>query len=134
MNSDAYILFVDDDEEDHLIMFEYFKDLGKERQLKFIRNGLAAIQFLEGIPDGDALPSLIVMDLNMPMLNGKETLHQLKNNERFMNIPVVIFSTAEVEYEKRRCLNLGAAAYMVKPTTYADGLSVVQRLVRYLDN
>ncbi len=134
MNSDTYILFVDDDEEDHLIMFEYFKELGRERQLKFIRNGLAAIHFLEAIPDGDALPRLIVMDLNMPMLNGKETLHQLKNNKRFLSIPVVIFSTAQVEYERRRCLNLGAEEYMVKPTTYVDGLGVVQKFIKYLDN
>lgn len=133
MNSTAYILFIDDDEEDHLIMFEYFKDLGKEKQIKFIRNGQEALGTLARVPEGEALPKLIVIDLNMPVLNGKETLQQLKSNKRFKDIPVMIFSTSENEHEKRKCYSLGAQEYLVKPTTYADGLTIAEKFVRYLE-
>ena len=133
MNSKAYILFIDDDEEDHLIMFEYFKDLGKEKQIKFTRNGHEALGNLSQVPEGEPLPRLIVIDLNMPVLNGKETLYQLKSNRRFKDIPVVIFSTSENEHEKHKCYSLGAKEYLVKPTTYADGLIIAEKFVKYLE-
>ena len=131
--NDRQIIFVDDDEEDHLIMFEYFKDCGKDKQIRFIRNGQEALRYLEDIPESDPLPNLIVLDLNMPILNGTQTLVQIRRNTRFKNIPVVIFSTSENESEKRKCLSLGADDYLVKPTTYLDGLKMVQKFTSYID-
>ena len=127
-----HIIFVDDDEEDHLILFEYFRDVGKEKQVKFIKNGQEALRYLNDIPDDAQLPRLIVLDLNMPILNGTQTLLQIKKNARLKNIPVVIFSTSENENEKRKCLSMGANEYLVKPTNYMDGVKLVEKFSSYL--
>ena len=130
--SKGQIIFVDDDEEDHLILFEYFRDLGRESQVKFIRNGQEALRYLDGITDDTELPKLIVLDLNMPILNGTQTLLHIKKNARLKNIPVIIFSTSENENEKRKCLSLGANEYLVKPTNYMDGLKLVEKFSSYI--
>lgn len=133
MTTDRHILFVDDDEEDHLIISQYFKDLGKEKRIRFIKNGLEAIRFLEHIPDEASLPCLIVLDLNMPILNGTQTLLQIKRNRRLDDIPVIILSTSENESEKRKCLSLGATEYLVKPSTYLDGVKLTRKFTAYFD-
>ncbi len=128
----GHIIFVDDDEEDHLIMFEYFREVGKDECVKFIKNGQEALNYLNGIPDDAAMPCLIVLDLNMPILSGTQTLAQLKSHPRYRDIPVLIFSTSENENEKRKGLNLGAQEYIVKPTTYMDGFQMVEKFTGYL--
>ncbi len=128
----SQIIFVDDDEEDHLIMLEYFRESGKGDCIKFIKNGQEALNYLNDISDDTRLPCLIVLDLNMPILNGTQTLALLKGNPRYRKIPVLIFSTSENENEKRKCLSLGAREYIVKPTTYLDGFEVVEKFAGYL--
>lgn len=133
MSNQGHIMFVDDDEEDHMIIFEYFKDFGKDDQIRFIKNGQDALNYLEAIPNGEPMPRLIVLDLNMPIMNGAQTLFHLKRNKRFKDIPVKIFSTSENENEKRKCLSLGADEYLVKPGSYADGLKLVEKFIKYLE-
>ena len=126
------ILFVDDDEEDHFIMLQYFKEVGKDQHVKFIRNGQEAIDFLERISDDSVLPRLIVLDLNMPILNGTQTLLQMKRTKRLSRIPVIILSTSENENERRKCLSFGAEEYLVKPSTYQEGLHLIEKFTAYL--
>ena len=130
--SQGQIIFVDDDEEDHLILFEYFRDLGREKQVRFIRNGQEALRYLDEITDDTELPRLIVLDLNMPILNGTQTLFHLKQTTRFRNIPVIIFSTSENETEKRKCLSLGAVDYVVKPLTQKECREIVKHFCTFL--
>jgi CheY-like chemotaxis protein len=132
MNSCQHILVVDDDLEDQLILLEYFKDCGKEQQVKFFKNGLETINYLAEIPLDGTLPKLIVLDLNMPILNGTQTLLQIKRNQRFKNIPVIIFSTSENENEKRKCMSFGAEEYLVKPSTFNDGLRMIKKFTDYM--
>lgn len=132
MTMEPHILFVDDDEEDHLIIKEYFREREQERYVRFIKNGRDALRLLEELPDDDSLPSLIVLDLNMPILNGTQTLLQMKRNKRLKEIPVIILSTSENENEKRKCLSLGAEEYLVKPSTYGEGLKLIEKFSAYL--
>ena len=132
MTDQTMILFVDDDEEDHFIMLQYFKEVGKDQHVKFIRNGQEAIDFLEGISDDSVLPRLIVLDLNMPILNGTQTLLQMKRTKRLSRIPVFILSTSENENERRKCLSFGAEEYLVKPSTYQEGLHLIEKFTAYL--
>ena len=132
MTDQTMILFVDDDEEDHFIMLQYFKEVGKDQHVKFIRNGQEAIDFLEGISDDSVLPRLIVLDLNMPILNGTQTLLQMKRTKRLSRIPVIILSTSENENERRKCLSFGAEEYLVKPSTYQEGLHLIEKFTAYL--
>lgn len=134
MSNRNHIMFVDDDEEDRFIMLEYFRESGNENHIHFITNGQEALDYLESIPEDGNLPRLIVLDLNMPILNGTQTLFQLKRSRRFKDIPVIIFSTSENENEKRKCLSMGADDYLVKPASYNEGLKVVEKFTRFLED
>ncbi len=120
MNEHFQILVVDDDLEDRLILDIFFKEEQLDSHVTYRENGQQALHFLENISDDSLLPRLIVLDLNMPILNGTQTLFQLKQTLRFRNIPVIIFSTSQNETEKRKCLSLGAVDYMVKPLTQEE--------------
>jgi CheY-like chemotaxis protein len=132
MSSDRQILFVDDDEEDRLIMLQYFREFGKQQNVEFRSNGREAIDFLEQIADDGLLPCLIVLDLNMPILNGTQTLLHIKRIKRLSRIPVIILSTSENDNERRKCLSLGAEDYLVKPSTYQQGLKLIEKFSAYI--
>ena len=132
MSNEISILVVDDDKEDHIILEEYFSESGINQNVKFVENGLLALEYLEGISDDTALPKLIVLDLNMPLLNGSQTLLQLKQNNRFKNIPVIIYSTSESDNEKRKCLSFGAIDYLVKPVTMEEGQRMVDKFKTFI--
>jgi CheY-like chemotaxis protein len=132
MSNDIKILVVDDDKEDHLILQEYFSDSHIDKNVLFVDNGVRALEYLEGIHDESLLPSLIVLDLNMPLLNGTQTLLQLKQDNRLKNIPVIIYSTSESENEKRKCLSFGAIDYLVKPVTMEEGQRMVDKFKSFI--
>ena len=101
--------------------------MGRKQLSANRENGQDALFFLEQIDDDELLPRLIVLDLNMPILNGTQTLLRLKQIPRLRTIPVIIFSTSENETEKRKCLSLGAVDYMVKPLTLEEGRETINR-------
>ncbi|HEY0653846.1 MAG TPA: response regulator [Chryseosolibacter sp.] len=132
MNNDIRILVVDDDKEDHMILQEYFSESNIEQNVMFVENGVKALEYLEGISNESALPKLIVLDLNMPLMNGSQTLLHLKQSNRLKNIPVIIYSTSESENEKRKCLSFGAVDYMVKPVTMEEGQRMVDKFKSFI--
>lgn len=113
------ILLVEDDEEDQFLMREAFNDNGIGEALRFANNGESAIEYLDEL-DPEELPSLIIMDLNMPRMNGRETLAHLKQHDVYRSIPVIIYSTSINDIERIRCKEIGAAAYIIKPTTFTE--------------
>ncbi len=119
------ILLVDDDAEDCIIIQGAFEDFGYTSLLHFEEDGEKAVNYLQQcLPEG-RLPSLIILDLNMPRMNGRQTLSYLKNNEAFAAIPVIIFSTSLNQFEYDQCLALGAHSYVIKPMTYKEAQEVV---------
>ena len=125
------ILVVDDDIEDHMIMKEYFEDMNYKDPVKFVVNGIDAIKYLES-QDEEMLPQLIILDLNMPIMNGTQTLLHIKRDKKLKDIPVIIYSTSENETERRKTLSLGALDYIVKPITFEDGHGMVSKFLTYL--
>lgn len=104
--------------EDQYIMQEAFKANGRSTEILYFANdGEMAIQWLEGLHKED-LPHLIVLDLNMPRMDGKTTLRYLKENDSFKSIPVIIYSTSEHSVDKQVCRQLGAALYVTKPSSF----------------
>lgn len=126
------ILVVDDDVEDHMIIQEYFEDANFKDSIKFVVNGVEAINYLES-EKGGVLPKLIILDLNMPIMNGTQTLVNIKRDAELKNIPVIIYSTSENETEKRKTLSLGALDYVVKPSAFDEGLKMVSKFLSYLE-
>ena len=126
MSNDVKILLADDDPEDRMIMADSFRELKLSKVIHFVENGESIISYLEAIKDETALPSLIILDLNMPRMNGTQTLKSIKGNERYKRIPVIIFSTSINSIEMEECIKTGAESYIVKPVTYKECLSTAQ--------
>jgi CheY-like chemotaxis protein len=128
MRRHPYILIADDDADDRFLMDSAFKEIEGLAKLSFVENGSQVLDYLNAINDGDALPDLIVLDLNMPLMNGPETLLLLKEHERYKRIPVIIHSTSESETDRARCLGIGAASYLYKGSGYDKVVEVAQFL------
>ena len=119
------ILVIDDDDEDRMLMQDMFSEIGVPEIAHFEENGEKALSYLEHL-EKDALPTVIILDLNMPKLNGTQVLKILKNDHRFKNITVIIYSTSENAIEKEETVILGAHSYIIKPISYEECLDTVK--------
>src|SRR5688572_12136590 len=94
--------------------------------LFFVNNGKEVISALGKLQD-DQMPCLIVLDYNMPGLNGADILKELANNERYQGIPKIVWSTSGADKFKQTCLQLGAKDYVIKPSNNND----LEKIARY---
>jgi CheY-like chemotaxis protein len=123
------ILLVDDDVEDQFIFCDALENVDNTEPVHIECSGVDALDYLSSLPH-QKLPCVVLADLNMPKMNGGELLKNLKADERFKNIPVVIYTTSVNEMEKQACLSLGAHAYITKPLSYKQSIEVAQMIVR----
>lgn len=114
-NNFKFILIGEDDLDDQDFLKEIFSTIDESFSLVFASNGREILQYLDGCGDHH-LPCLIVLDYNMPGLNGVEILKALKANPRYDGIPKVIWSTSKSSSYKDICLDMGANEYLVKPS------------------
>ncbi len=121
------ILIGEDDMDDKEIIEEAFAEIDPSVKVHFVNNGQNLLSFLTETPSDD-LPSLIVIDYNMPGLNGAEILKSLDGSSKVKNIPKVIWSTSGASQYKSSCLSLGAYDYLVKPSSVHE----LENLVKYL--
>ncbi len=97
-----------------------------------VRDGEKAISFLEAAKIQGGLPQLILLDLNMPMRNGAETLDYIKSDNELSSIPVVMFSTSDNPRDKEYCKNRGAVSYIRKPAHFFGYHDVVDTLLSFI--
>ena len=126
------ILLADDDFEDRMIISGAFKEIGNDDVVHYVEDGEKVIEYLDSIQNDELLPSLIVLDLNMPRLSGLETLRIVKQVDKVKNIPVIMFSTSINEHEMNECLKLGAVSYITKPSRYLDSISIAKRFSEFI--
>jgi len=123
-----YMLIAEDDQDDQFLLNAAFRESSLAVQVHFVQNGKEVLRHLEGISDNSRLPDLIVLDLNMPLLDGRQTLLRLKSCARYNTIPVIILTTSLSEKEKADCLRLGAANFLFKPPGYEKILTTARYL------
>jgi Response regulator containing CheY-like receiver, AAA-type ATPase, and DNA-binding domains len=111
------ILIVDDDVDDREIIRDAFMSTSQDQDYFFIENGEKLIEYLEA-ESNDQLPSLILLDLNMPGKDGRETLKELKLNKRYQCIPTLVFTTSSSIRDKKNAYELGANCFITKPDTF----------------
>lgn len=128
------ILLADDDADDRTIIADAIRVLSNEEVMCFAENGEEAIKVLTGNYENGELPCLIVLDLNMPKMNGTETLRQIKNDIRFKDIPVIIYSTSINPLEKEKCLLLGAYSYVTKPVSFKESVETAKQFFDFCAN
>lgn len=125
------ILIVDDDADDLAIISDAINKIHQENITHCFDNASDAIEMLHQYGNASNLPCLIVLDLNMPKMNGRQALQHLKGDPLFSAIPIVIYSTSINPVEKEACLSLGAQAYITKPVSYNECLDTAKRLIQY---
>ena len=108
------ILLIDDDIDDQLYFKDAIAELNEILQCEVANNGREAIEQLKYPPP----PDLIFLDLNMPVMNGYECLEFLKNETRYKNIPVVIFTTSKNINDIEKSKKMGAKLFFTKPTNF----------------
>jgi CheY-like chemotaxis protein len=126
-----FMLIADDDEDDIFLLDTAFRESRLKVKVDFVQNGLEVLSYLDKINDSHPLPDLIVLDLNMPLLSGRETLLKLKEDLRYKNIPVVILTTSISEKEKAHCLEMGAALYLFKSPGFDKIVSTAKHLYEF---
>ena len=124
------VLLAEDDEDDKELIKLAFEEVTTKHSLYVTNNGQEALDYLMRLQEKD-LPCLIVLDLNMPVLNGIQTLEALAELPKFQNIPKVIFTTSDSDEDKVRCLSKGASDYLVKPSNMREIVKTVENMLRY---
>jgi len=110
------LFLVDDDIDDQHVFAEALSEIDDSINLLTAFNGLEALETLREI--SSRLPDLIFLDLNMPKMNGKQFLKEMKSNSTLAHIPVVIYTTSSAKTDKDETLELGAQGFIVKPDSY----------------
>jgi CheY-like chemotaxis protein len=127
------IIVAEDDKDDQEILAMAFKRITDKHHLKLVDNGKDLVELLGALSDHE-LPCLIVLDYNMPHLNGKETLKLLRSKKRYDHIPKIIFTTSNSGREKADCISIGARDFMIKPTDIEDIVGSARKMLGYCDN
>ncbi|MBU6474379.1 MAG: response regulator [Alphaproteobacteria bacterium] len=122
------ILVVDDNADDYEALARAFKKTGLYGHVTLCTSGQMALDRLKG---GAELPTLMLLDLNMPGLDGFQVLQAVKSDERLKAIPIVIWTTSSNEKDINACYRLGANAYMQKPVIFDQLVESVKRLKEY---
>jgi CheY-like chemotaxis protein len=127
------IFLADDDPEDQELLFEAFQQITDKYHIKLVSTGKDLMELLSGLEDGN-LPCLIVLDYNMPGMNGKDTLKFLHSEERYRHIPKVIYSTSNSFFERAEFLSGGASEFMTKANSIKEILSAAHKMLSYCDD
>ena len=124
------ILCVDDDPDDQLMVQETIKDIDPTAVLITAMNGQEAIDHLRNAETSETFPCLIIMDINMPVMDGKEALAYLKKDERFAAIPVVMFTTSSSKLDRSFCEHYNIP-FLTKPIRQTDLHLLVQKILAF---
>ena len=129
MKNSKPILLIEDDDLDMMMVESTLRDLEVQNQLIMIRDSEDALDYL--VNQGTAKPFFILLDWNMPGMNGHEFLSTIKVDDRLKRIPVIIFSTSSTREDIDKGFELGAAGYMVKPEDYEQSMNSVRAIMEY---
>lgn len=113
----APILIVDDDADDREIIRDAFRANNDKADYLPLESGDALLQYLHENKN-TGLPSLILLDLNMPGKDGREALREIKSNDALQKIPVIVFTTSSSDRDKQNSYESGANCFVSKPDTF----------------
>jgi CheY-like chemotaxis protein len=130
------ILIADDDEDDRFLIKAAFEECGIEMPLVFVQDGLELMQYLKN--QGEyantivyPLPSLILMDLNMPKKDGRESIHEIRSTAFLRKIPIIVLSTSNAPNDIKICYELGANSFITKPSSFEGLVDTIKSLKKF---
>lgn len=125
IENSLFIFLAEDDIDDQELLIEAMIDHAENIKIEIATNGRKAIHFLENLPDY-SLPCLIILDYNLPELDGAQILKTLSTHKRYSHIPKVVWSTSNSHMYRQLSIDGGAQAYFVKPSD----ISGIKRLAK----
>jgi CheY-like chemotaxis protein len=132
VQNEKTILYVDDDEDDQEFLMEAIKEVNPNVEVVLAGNGIEALDYLDTVKDTFKLPNLIILDINMPYLNGKETFERIKNDLRLQNIPVIFFTSSENPNDRALFNKLGIE-YITKPSNASYLNKIARHMLKVCD-
>jgi len=123
------LLVVEDDKVDVMTIKRALKEIEVSNPVVHRENGEDALAYLRD-PDLEK-PCVILLDLNMPIMNGTEFLREIKHDDLLKSLPVIVLTTSEEPQDKLNSFNLGVAAYMTKPVVYRQFVELMRSIDRY---
>jgi CheY-like chemotaxis protein len=137
MSRDAITILLAEDDDGHAVLVERnLRRAGVSNRIERMRDGQDALDYLNARgphagrrPDG---PLLMLLDINMPRVDGVEALRQLKADPATAQLPVIMLTTTDDPREVQRCYELGCSVYITKPVAYDQFVEAVERLGLFL--
>ena len=129
MKEDQIILLLEDDEVDVTAIKRTLKELQLKNPLVVCENGAKGLEWLRA--NSKTLPGMILLDINMPVMNGLEFLEKIKPDAALKKIPRVMLTTSMQESDRMKSAELGIAGYVLKPMNSAKYLAVMRTLATY---
>ena len=125
--ADCLIWIVDDDPDDLYLMEQAFKECSFEVRTF---NAPLSFELLSALEESHRkdIPKVLVLDINMPQVSGKELLAAIRKNPQFRHLPIVMFTTSNSRRDRIECLELGANCYITKPTSYPSMVKICSAL------
>jgi CheY-like chemotaxis protein len=124
------VLYADDDVDDIRFVEESFSETTQNIELITAYNGLDLLKYLQSLKPLDPNPCLIILDVNMPLLNGKDTLLKIREMDRFRSVPVVLFTTSSTELDKSFARKYNAG-FVTKPLDNAQMKNITDRFIEH---
>ena len=130
------ILLVEDNPDDEELTLMALKEAGVQNAVHIARDGAEALAYLFGAEDGETsqrqpLPTLILLDLMLPKVNGFEVLEKIRETERTRYIPVVILTSSDADADVARSYRLGVNSYVRKPVEFTEFVGAVRQVGLY---
>ena len=123
------ILLVEDDQVDTMTVVRALKEIQVKNEVVHRENGEEAFLYLNDA--ASSKPCLILLDLNMPIMNGIEFLQMIRHDEQLKGIPVMVLTTSEEQEDKLNSFDLGIAGYVAKPVDYRQFVEVMRAIDDY---
>ena len=126
------ILIAEDNQKDVELTLEALADYNLANQVVVVRDGVEALEYLQyqgrfkERQGGD--PSVLLLDIKMPRMDGLEVLHNIRHDSRLKTLPVVMLTSSREEPDLKRCYELGVNAYVVKPVNFKDFMEAVKTI------
>ena len=130
MNIDKLVLLMDDDEDDREMLQKALHSIDAEHRIVEAHDGKHGLKQLQLLRDINCLPCLIVLDINMPGMDGKQAFMAIKADEQFSKIPVVVFSTSSSVLD-RMFFERQNTVYFVKPIKMHELATAASRMINY---
>jgi two-component system response regulator len=128
------LLHIDDSDDDRLLFQRVFKQSGVKAELIGISNAFETLIFLDqaGTASGGSLPRLIVLDLTLPLVDGRDLLSHIRTNARYKHIPLIVLTGSNSPGDRERCRDFQVERFVIKPSTFAALAEVMPTFAHWL--